>query len=135
MIRSIGLEALLLDNLLKASKKLGESLEDCVSACWVLLGEIIGILPLSDHVVSAGVVGSRVVVIDSTFNEQISELDTSCESSQIVGVDLVLCEEFEDLVGFWITDVQDLRSGDSGVVGAVGDWSGVVVTVKLVVHR
>lgn len=134
MIGSIGLEALLLDNLLKASEELGESLEDCVGACRVLLGEVIGVLPLPDHVVSAGVVGGRVVVEDSTFNKQVSELDTSCESSQIVGVDLVLCEEFEDLVGFWIADVQDLRSGDSGVDGAVGDWSGVVVTVELVVH-
>ncbi len=58
MIRSLSLEALLLDNLLKTNEKLGESLEDCMGACWMLLGEIVGSLPLPDDVVVAGVVGS-----------------------------------------------------------------------------
>jgi hypothetical protein len=37
MIRSLSLEALLLDHLLKTSEKLGETLEDCMGACWMLL--------------------------------------------------------------------------------------------------
>ena len=92
MIRSLSLEALLLDHPLKTSEELGESLEDCMGACWMLLREVVCRLPLPDDVVVTGVIGSRVMVEDSALDDQISKLDSSCKSSQIVDIDLVLGE-------------------------------------------
>lgn len=98
----------------------------------MFFGEIVGGLPLMDVVFGISVVKSVVVVVDASAYFQVSEANASGQSSKIVNGDIVPSELVKDFVCLYILDVEDLRFGDAWVVGAIGDWSGVVVAVHAV---
>jgi hypothetical protein len=102
----------------------------------VVVGQVVSGLPLPDHVLRGRVVGSRVVIEDPALNQQVSEADTSAKATQVLHSHIVPAEEVEKLGGLGVIDVEDLLAEDSGVVGAVGDGSGVEVAVEpAVTHR
>ena len=96
--------------------------------------EVIGRLPLPDHIISGGVVGSSVMVEDSPLNQKITELDTSGKSTQVFNLHVVLLEEVQQLVGLIVHDRQDLLSSYPWVVRPVRDGPGVVVAIKSSEH-
>lgn len=96
--------------------------------------EVIGGLPLPDHIVSGGIVGSGVMVEDPSLNQEIAELDAPGQSAQVFNLDVVLGEEVEQLVGLIVDDGQDLLPGDPGVVGPVRDGPRVVVAIESSEH-
>ena len=111
-------------------QQLTKIFSDVVSSNRVYLVKVIGLFPLMNVVFSAGVVKAAVVVEDPPSDLKIPETDASGQSSQIVNTPIVLSEELEDLVGLGVGDVEDFLFGEPGVVGAVGDWAGVVVAVR-----
>jgi len=114
--------------------QLGEQLVDIfccvVGAGGVLLAQVVGRFPLVDEVLRVSVVQSAVVVVDPLADLQVSEPDASRQASEVVDGDIVLFEEVEHFVGVWVREGEDLFLGESGVVAAVADGSGVVVTVR-----
>ena len=74
----------------------------------MLLGEVIGVLPLVDEVVSIGVVHSPVVVVDSLADFEIAKADASGQSSQIVNSNVISPEEVQNLLALRIRNVEDL---------------------------
>jgi hypothetical protein len=96
----------------------------------VLLAQVVGRFPLVDEVLRVSVVQSAVVVVDPLADLQVSEPDASRQASEVVDGDIVLFEEVEHFVGVWVREGEDLFLGESGVVAAVADGSGVVVTVR-----
>ncbi len=101
-----------------------------MGASGVIVGQVIGGLPLPDHVLSAGVVEISVVVEDSAFNQQVSKADSSAKATEILHSHIVSVEEVEKLGRLDVLDVEDFLAEDSGVVGAVGDGSGVEDAIK-----
>ena len=104
-----------------------------MTASGVFFGKIIGIFPLVNVIVRVCVVHSTVVVVDTSAYFQISESDTSGKTSKILNGSVVSSEEVKDSFGFGICDVEYFLFLDSGMVGSVGDWSGVVGRVELAV--
>lgn len=100
-----------------------------MSSSRVFFGKVIGIFPLVDVVVGVGVVHSTVVVVDSLSDFHVSETDASAETSEVVNDDIISGEEVKDLIGVGVLNVEDFLFGDAGVVGAVADWSRVVVRI------
>lgn len=96
--------------------------------------QIIGRFPLSDHIISGGIVSSSVMVEDSSLNQKITELDPSGKATQVFNLDIVLLEEGQELVGLIVHDGKDLLSGYPWIVGSVGHWSGVVVAIESSEH-
>ncbi len=114
--------------------QLGEQLVDIfccvVGAGGVLLAQVVGRFPLVDEVLRVSVVQSAVVVVDPLADLQVSETDASGQASEVVDGNAVLFEEVEHFVGVWVREGEDLLLGEPGVVAAVADGSGVVVTVR-----
>lgn len=81
--------------------------------------QIIGRFPLSDHIISGGIVSSSVMVEDPSLNQKITELDTSGKATQIFNLHIVLLEEGQQLIGLIVHNRQDLLSSYPWVVRAV----------------
>jgi hypothetical protein len=125
---------LITEDLLQFADQLREGLGHIMSAGGMLSAQIIGGLPLPDHVVRVGVVGSRVVVVHSALHHQVPEADAPGKPAQVADLDVVLSEELEQLAALGVRDGEDLLAGDLGVVGAVGHGPRVVVAVEFAVH-
>ena len=123
-----------IEDLLQLVEQFIEGLSDVVGSSRMVRAEVIGRLPLSDHIISGGVVSSSVMVEDSPLNQEITELDTSGKSTQVFNLHVVLLEEVQQLVGLIVHDRQDLLSSYPWVVGPVRDGSGVVVAIESSEH-
>lgn len=107
-----------------------EGLENKVGSSGVLLAKIIGLFPLVNVVFIGDIIVIMVIVSLSHF--EVEESDAPGESSQVVYINILLAEEVENLNSLGVFNFQDLWLGDSGVVAAIADGSGVVVRVELV---
>lgn len=111
-------------------EELWEGLENKVGSSGVLLAKIIGLFPLVNVVFIGDIIVIMVIVSLSHF--EVEESDAPGESSQVVYINILLAEEVENLNSLGVFNFQDLWLGDSGVVAAIADGSGVVVRVELV---
>ena len=126
--------ALSIEDLLQLVEQLIEGLSDVVGSSRMVRAEVIGRLPLPDHIISGGVVSSSVMVEDSPLNQKITELDTSGKPTQVFNLHVVLLEEVQQLVGLIVHDRQDLLSSYPWVVGPVRDGSVVAVAIEFSAH-
>lgn len=104
-----------------------EGFGDEVCSGGVFVGEDIGGFPLVDEILSCGVVGGAVVGVDSFSDLEVTESDSSCESTEVGHFDVLFLEELKDVVGVSIVEDKDLLLLDAGVVATVGNGAGVVV--------
>lgn len=96
----------------------------------MLLSEVVSLLPLMNVVLVTYI--EVVMVVVSLSDLHVPEFDTSGKSSQITGFNVLLFEVGEHLLGFGVVNFEDLGTGQSGVVAAIADGSGVVIGVELV---
>lgn len=119
MVQGSFLGSLFMHDALQLGQKLRETLNNDMAASWVVLVEVIGGLPLPDHVVCGRVVSAGVVVVLPALNQQVPEPDSPTEASEVFHLDVVPPEEIEQLVGLGIVDRDDVAAEKSGIVGAV----------------
>ena len=108
-----------MQNVLQLSQQLRETLKNDVTASRVVLVEIIGRLPLPDHVIIGCVVCARVVVVLSALHQQITKSNAPAEAPEVLHLDVAPPEEIKQLVRLGIVDLDDILPQDSGVIGAV----------------
>ena len=134
MVSFVGL-ALGVDDFPEFLEEGGEVLGDEVGADGVLLGEVVGGLPLVDVELAVSVVQGRVVGVGSLPHLQVSKADASRQSSEVISGDLELGQQGKGLGGLLVAEREYLLLLDAGVVGAVGHWPRVVEGVKSCVHQ
>lgn len=53
------------------------------------------------------------------LNHQVSKVDSTAETSQVIHLNIVPSEEVKQLVGLGVVDVEDILTKDPGLVGLV----------------
>jgi len=114
---------LVLQNLTEFVDKLVDVFGDVVAAGRMILGEVVGVLPLVDVIVSISVVHVAVVVVNSLSDLYVSESDASAESTEVVNCDIISAEKVEHLISIRVLNVEDFFLGDARIVGTVADRS------------
>ena len=124
--------SLCIEYILKLSEQLIKIFSHIMSSNWVNVSQVVGGFPLMNVELSVGIVKSAIVIEYSSSNLQISKADTSGKSSQIINCLIICSEELKNLFSLSVLDVKNVRFGESGIVWAVGDRSGVVIAIKSV---
>lgn len=116
-------------DLLEFLEQLVDVLGDEMAADWVFFAQIVSLLPLVNIELTVCIVQMTVMVIDPFSDLKVTEADAAGQTSQIVNLHIILPEEFEHLVSVGVVKVEDFLAGNTRVIGAVGNGSGIVVTI------